>query len=41
MKKTLHVCIIDEQNNGEPIALLLRDEFPEFEIDFRTLRLSL
>jgi two-component system LytT family response regulator len=36
MKKTLHVCIIDEHNNGEPIALLLRDEFPEFEIDFRT-----
>lgn len=36
MKNTLHVCIIDEQNNGEYIALLLKDEFPEFEIDFRT-----
>ncbi len=36
MKNTLHVCIIDEQNNGESIALLLKDEFPEFEIDFRT-----
>ncbi len=36
MKNTLHACIIDEQNNGEQIALLLKDEFPEFEIDFRT-----
>lgn len=36
MKNTLHVCIIDEQNNGGYIALLLKDEFPEFEIDFRT-----
>lgn len=34
MKNTLHACIIDDQDDGETISLLLNNEFPEFEIDF-------
>jgi two-component system LytT family response regulator len=36
MKNKLHACIIDDQDDGESISLLLRNEFPEFEIDFQT-----
>ena len=36
MKNKLHACIIDEQDDGEYISLLLKSEFPEFEIDFQT-----
>ncbi|MCS3870172.1 hypothetical protein J3D55_003088 [Chryseobacterium ginsenosidimutans] len=34
MKNKLHACIIDDQDDEESISLLLRNKFPEFEIDF-------
>jgi two-component system LytT family response regulator len=36
MKNKLHACIIDAQDDGESISQLLKNEFPEFEIDFQT-----
>ncbi|GAA4166773.1 LytTR family DNA-binding domain-containing protein [Chryseobacterium ginsenosidimutans] len=36
MKNHLHACIIDAQDDGESISQLLKNEFPEFEIDFQT-----
>ena len=36
MKTTLHACIIDDKDDGESISQLLKNEFPEFEIDFQT-----
>lgn len=35
MKNKLHACIIDD-NDSKSISLLLKKEFPEFEIDFQT-----
>jgi len=36
MKNKIHACIIDDQDDGESISQLLKNEFPEFEIDFQT-----
>ncbi|KQT31510.1 hypothetical protein ASG22_18475 [Chryseobacterium sp. Leaf405] len=36
MKNKIHACIIDDQDDGESISRLLKNEFPEFEIDFQT-----
>lgn len=36
MKTKLHACIIDDQDDGKSISQLLKNEFPEFEIDFQT-----
>ncbi|MDH6254093.1 two-component system LytT family response regulator [Chryseobacterium sp. H1D6B] len=36
MKTKLQVCIVEEQDDGESTSLLLKKEFPEFEISFKT-----
>jgi two-component system, LytTR family, response regulator len=36
MKNKIHTCIIDDQDDGRSISQLLKNEFPEFEIDFQT-----
>ncbi len=36
MKNTLHLCIIDEQDQTGHLTRLLNEEFPEFTINFRT-----
>lgn len=36
MKNKIHACIIDDQDDGKSISQLLKNEFPEFQIDFQT-----